>query len=82
MFLYGCRPTTIVCPRCGLRMVERVRRSFFEKLITKKRKYHCYFCTKKFFIKKPPLNIVHDGTYFQHKGKIEDTIVTINPRSQ
>jgi transposase-like protein len=41
----------IVCPRCGSDIVERVRRSFFEKLITKKRKYCCHHCKKKFLKK-------------------------------
>jgi transposase-like protein len=48
----------IVCPRCGLYTGRRVHRSFLEKLISKKRKYRCYHCKKKFFRKKPPKNFV------------------------
>lgn len=42
----------IVCPRCGSDIVDRVHRSFFEKLISKKVKYRCRNCKKKFFRKK------------------------------
>ena len=48
--LYGVYD--IKCPNCGSHEVDRIHRTFFEKLLLKNPKFRCYKCKREFFRKK------------------------------
>lgn len=41
----------ILCPKCRSERIERIHRSFVEKLVTSKLKYSCKRCKAHFFEK-------------------------------